>query len=81
MGKAYVSEFTGFMNQYLDEHPEVVDDQRRGWEFFWKAKVDLTTPDITRKDRAPDDSYGFAVSAWRADAPGVKKPAATGKPG
>lgn len=79
MGKAYVSEFTKFMNQYLDEHPEVVEDQRRGWEFFWKAKVDLMAPEITRDDVAPDDSYGYAWSAWRAESQRVKKHAGSEK--
>jgi hypothetical protein len=28
--RAYVSEFALFMNRYLEQHPEVVEDQRRG---------------------------------------------------
>ena len=28
MEKGYVSEFTVFMSRYLQEHPEVVEDQR-----------------------------------------------------
>ena len=28
MAKGYVSEFTNFMDQYLKEHPAVVEDQR-----------------------------------------------------
>jgi hypothetical protein len=29
MGKPYISEFAKFMNQYLKEHPEQVEEQRR----------------------------------------------------
>jgi len=29
MGKEYVSEFTIFINQYLKEHPEQTEEQRR----------------------------------------------------
>jgi hypothetical protein len=78
MDKAYVSEFMNFMNQYLKEHPEVVEEQRRGWNFFWNAKVDLTAPDITKEDCVPNDSYGFSWSAWRAKSLAVKKSAGSG---
>ncbi|MEO8331666.1 MAG: DUF3460 family protein [Gallionella sp.] len=73
MGKAYVSEFTNFMNQYLEAHPEVVAEQRSGWESFWKRKAELRAPEKTRDDLAPDDSYGYAWSAWRVKAQGEKK--------
>jgi hypothetical protein len=79
MDKAYVSEFSEFMDRYLGEHPEVVEDQRRGWEFFWEAKVGLMTPEISKDDVATDDSYGFSWHTWHADMPGVKKPAGSGK--
>jgi len=29
--RSYVSEFTAFIDRYLEEHPEVVADQHRGW--------------------------------------------------
>ncbi len=35
-------EFMSFMDRFMDEHPEVVKDQQRGWEIYWKAqKIDL----------------------------------------
>jgi hypothetical protein len=74
MDKAYVSEFTDFMNRYLGKHPEVVEEQWRDWNFFWNTKVDPTPPEITKENRDPDDSYGFSWSAWRAKSPDVKKP-------
>ncbi|NNM69093.1 MAG: DUF3460 family protein [Gallionella sp.] len=78
MDKAYVSEFMNFMNRYLEEHPEVVEEQRRGWAFFWNAKVDPTAAEITKKNRVPDDSYGFSWPAWRAKPLALKKSAGSG---
>lgn len=39
MDKAYVSEFTLFMDKYLKEHPEVVKDQQRGWAIYWNPEA------------------------------------------
>ena len=75
MGRAYVSEFAGFMNHFLEDHPEVIEEQRRGWEFFWDAKVDPTAADITNDDLVPDDNYGFSWPVVHAESPGVKNPA------
>lgn len=36
MDKAYISEFSLFIDHYLHDHPGVVTDQRRGWLVFWK---------------------------------------------
>lgn len=32
-------EFTLFMESYLQEHPEVVEDQQRGWDIFWNPQL------------------------------------------
>ena len=59
MEKSYVSEFTVFMSRYLQEHPEVVEDQQRGWNIYWNHAVDFEELKQVKEDRAPDDSYGF----------------------
>lgn len=59
MEKSYVSEFTVFMSRYLQEHPEVVEDQQRGWNIYWNHTVDFEELKQVEEDRAPDDSYGF----------------------
>jgi len=66
MAKGYVSDFTKFINQYLDEHPEVVEVKKQGYASFWQRKAEIRAPEITRDAIAPDDSYGYAWSAWRA---------------
>lgn len=63
--RAYVSEFTTFINRYLDEHPEVVKDQRLGWDIYWNHKVDFKAQEEAAHDSVPDDGYGFFASAWR----------------
>jgi hypothetical protein len=60
MNKDYVSEFTLFMNNYLKQHPEVVRDQQRGWDFGWHtAYIDEVAQREAEEDRVPDDTYGF----------------------
>jgi len=76
MDKSYVSEFTIFINRYLEEHPEVVEDQRRGWDIYWNPEIDLAALNEAKDDIVPDDSYGFSWSAWRvrpADAKRAEK--------
>lgn len=63
MNKAYVSEFETFMNRFLQAHPEVVAEQRRGWRSFWEVKIDRKTAHVSKEDIVPDDQYGFR---WHA---------------
>lgn len=66
MKSDYVSEFTLFMNQYLAKHPEVVEDQKRGWDIYWNRKVDLAAFEKAKEDYVPNDGYGFYPAYWRA---------------
>lgn len=69
MDTGYVSEFTVFINQYLEQHPQVVEEQQRGWRFFWAPKIDLPALNETQEYPVRDDSYGFSWAAWRAESP------------
>ena len=60
MDKNYVSEFTVFMNGYLQAHPEVVEDQRRGWSIYWNHEVDFEELKEAEEDHVPDDGYGIS---------------------
>ncbi|NWG87130.1 MAG: DUF3460 family protein [Hydrogenophilaceae bacterium] len=51
MDRAYVSEFTLFMNKYLKEHPEVVKDQQRGWKIYWNPAAGPTESKKPDADR------------------------------
>lgn len=63
MKSGYVSEFTRFIDQYLLEHPEVVEDQREGWNIFWNRHVDFAEQKQAEEDAVPDDTYGFNWAA------------------
>jgi len=62
--RAYVSEFTGFIDQFLKEHPDVVKDQWVGREIYWDKNVDFADEAKATKDSVPEDGYGFYYSAW-----------------
>lgn len=62
--RAYVSEATQFINQFLDMHPEVVEDQRIGRALLWDRKVDISTQELAAKEREPDHAYGYSYAAW-----------------
>lgn len=65
MKTGYVSEFTAFIDDYLTQHPEVVEDQKRGWNIYWNRKVDFAALETAEKDAVVDDSYGFYPADWR----------------
>ncbi|MDT3737568.1 MAG: DUF3460 family protein [Denitratisoma sp.] len=67
MDRHYVSEFTHFIDGYLAEHPEVVRDQKLGWNIYWDHRVDFQALEEARKDSVPDDGYGFHNVAIRKD--------------
>jgi hypothetical protein len=56
---AYVSEFTRFIDGYLDLHPEVVADQRLGRSLYWDKRVDLTAIAEAAEDSVPVDAYYY----------------------
>ena len=64
MESNYVSEFALFMNRYLADHPEVVEDQQRGWNIYWDKNVDFSDMKKADKDFVPNDSYGFYPTDW-----------------
>lgn len=65
MDRAYVSEFTHFIDDFLRDHPETVGDQKTGYRIYWDKQIDLTAEAKARTDTVPDDGYGFYSSAWR----------------
>ena len=49
----YVSEFSQFLDGFLAEHPEVVEDRRRGWRIWWERHVDQESLARERTDSLP----------------------------
>jgi len=64
INRAYVSDFTDFIDHYVAEHPEVLKEQHDGRLLYWDKKVDLAALAKAEQDRVPDDGYGFYASAW-----------------
>lgn len=50
---AYVSEFTYFMQDFVQMHPEVIADQRRGWNIHWDHQVDFDELERAGHDSLP----------------------------
>lgn len=61
MDKHYVSEFTAFMDHFLKEHPEVVEEQMRGYNFFFNPEIDREELENANEGSIPDDHYGFTT--------------------
>jgi hypothetical protein len=55
----YVSEFAQFMNQFLNEHPDVVNKQLDGWNIFWDHQVDLEELKKASTDTIPVKDYNY----------------------
>ena len=55
----YVSEFTLFMDKFLEEHPEVVENQHNGWHIFWDRNVDLGELKKAGEDSVPTKNYYY----------------------
>ncbi|MES2741795.1 MAG: DUF3460 family protein [Pseudomonadota bacterium] len=55
----YVSEFSRFLGDFLDQHPHVREDQRRGWYIFWDHHVDLSEQDRLQRERLPAKGYAY----------------------
>ena len=57
--QGYVSEFTRFMDGYLQQHPAVLTDQQRGWNIWWNRYVDLGEWDRAQQDTVPLPPYYY----------------------
>lgn len=53
----YVSEFDLFLNAFLEEHPDVIREQRKGWKIYWDKKVDLDEQKMFEEDALPMPPY------------------------
>jgi len=56
----YVSEFEEFLEGYKSAHPNVEEDQRRGWKIWWDHRQDLDAVDRQKKDTVPPNPYYYS---------------------
>lgn len=57
--REYVSDFTTFMERFMQEHPEVEVDQRRGRALYWDKRVDLQALEKEKQDTVPAEGYYY----------------------
>lgn len=57
--QGYVSEFDQFLHGFLNQHPEVEEDQQRGWHIWWDHRLDLDELDKQRADSVPAKPYQY----------------------
>lgn len=57
--RAYVSDFTRFMDSYLEKHPEERREQHRGWRIYWDKRVDLDTLREHEESEVPTPGYYY----------------------
>lgn len=64
MDRSYVSDYTRFIDQFIQGHPDVLEEQRSGRLLYWDKRVDLVAQKKAETDTVPCDGYGFYNSAW-----------------
>ncbi len=55
----YVSEFTRFIDGYLQAHPEVQASRRQGWRIFWERPVNFGELQRAGTDSVPEPPYHY----------------------
>jgi hypothetical protein len=59
LDRHYVSEFTAFMEHYLEEHPEVDADRAQGRGMYWDKKLNLEELEKAAEDSVPPEPYSY----------------------
>lgn len=57
--KAYESEITKFIRDFLDKHPEVVEKQKKARATWWDRPQKLAERQALEEARAPKKSYEY----------------------
>ena len=55
----YVSDFTRFIDGYLQAHPEVRESQRRGWRIWWERPASMHELALVHADSVPEPPYHY----------------------
>lgn len=59
MEYAYVSEFTKFINGWLDEHPDACEEQKKGRALWWDKPQDPAVQAANRDSRVAQKPYPY----------------------
>lgn len=55
----YTSEFTQFMNQWLDQHPEAREEQKKGRALWWDRPQDLAVQQANQASKIAQKPYPY----------------------
>lgn len=55
----YESDHTRFMRQWMETHPEQVEEQKKGRALWWDKPQDMETLQRYREARVPQPSYVY----------------------
>jgi len=56
MKRAYVSDFTKFMEQHLADNPAVAEERKRNWASMCPSKDDPRAPEISKQAKVRNAS-------------------------
>lgn len=63
----YESDHTRFMREYLEKHPEELEEQRRGRALWWDQPQDLESQRRFDAVRVPQKSYPYQADLTPTD--------------
>jgi hypothetical protein len=55
----YVSEFDQFIDAFMHQHPEVEEDQKRGWYIWWDHRLDRDELLHQQENEVPVKPYQY----------------------
>ncbi len=55
----YESEHTRFMREWLEQHPEEIDEQKKGRALWWDKPQDVSTQSELRESAVPVKPYYY----------------------
>ena len=60
----YESDLTKFMREFLSQHPEQVEEQKRGRALWWDKPQDLESQARNRESKVPQRPYYYQTADW-----------------
>jgi hypothetical protein len=60
----YESDLTKFMREFLSQHPEQVEEQKKGRALWWDKPQDLETQTRNRESKVPQRAYYYQTADW-----------------
>lgn len=55
----YLSDFENYMEAFLKKHPDVIEDQERGWYIWWDHRLDLVELEKELESEVPQKPYPY----------------------